>query len=162
MKRIWIALVIVFIIIQFARPEKNLSDDKKNDVSTRYEVPAKVGQVLQSACYDCHSNKTSYPWYSEVQPIGWWLNDHVEEGKSELNFSSFTTRKVAVQNHKFEEVIETVKEKEMPLPSYTWLGMHPQANLSDADRQVLIDWAQAQMDTLKARYPADSLVLRRR
>lgn len=162
MKRIWIALIIVFIIIQFARPEKNLSDDRTHDVSKTYQVPANVEQVLKGACYDCHSNKTVYPWYAEVQPVGWWLNDHVEEAKSELNFSSFTSRKVAVQNHKFEEVIETVKEKEMPLPSYTWLGMHPEGNLSDAERQILIDWAQAQMDTLKAQYPADSLVLRRR
>ena len=69
---------------------------------------------------------------------------------------------MAIQNHKFEEIAETVKEGEMPLPSYTWLGLHSNANLTDAQRKTLVAWAQAQMDTLKAHYPPDSLILKRR
>lgn len=162
MRQIWIALIILLIVVQFLKPEKNLSDERKYDVSTRYPVPENVGQILAVACNDCHSNKTEYPWYAEVQPIGWWVGDHVEEGKRELNFSNFTSRPVAIQNHKFEETIEVINEGEMPLPSYTWLGMHPKAKLTAEQKQLIIDWAEAQMDTLKARYPADSLILKRR
>ncbi len=86
---------------------------------------------------------------------------HVKEAKEHLNFSEFTSRKIAVQNHKFEEIIELVEEKKMPLPSYTWLGLHPEAKLSDSQRQTIINWASAQMDTLKIQYPPDSLVMKR-
>jgi hypothetical protein len=86
----------------------------------------------------------------------------VDEGKRELNFSNFVTRPVAVQNHKFEEIAEQVEKKEMPLPSYTYLGLHKEANLTDDQRKTLVNWAHAQMDSLKAQYPADSLVLKRK
>lgn len=162
MKQIWIALIILLIVIQFLNPEKNLSNERKYDVSTRYTVPENVEQILAAACNDCHSNKTEYPWYADIQPLGWWLGDHIEEGKRELNFSNFTSRPIAVQNHKFEETIEVIKEGEMPLPSYSWLGMHPEGRLTAEQKQLIIDWAKEQMDTLKARYPADSLILKRR
>jgi hypothetical protein len=84
----------------------------------------------------------------------------VKEGKKELNFSDFTNRKVAIQNHKFEEIIEMVKEGEMPLDSYTWT--HKDAKLSPEQRTTITTWAQAMMDTLSAHYPVDSLVLRRK
>lgn len=161
-KKILLGLGIVLIAIQFIRPEKNESNDKTYDISTKYVIPANVNHLLEVACNDCHSNKTTYPWYSQIQPVAWWMNDHVEEGKKELNFSTFASRPIAVQNHKFEETIEMIDEKEMPLASYTFLGMHKEANLSDEDRKAIIDWAKAQMDTLKANYPADSLVLKRK
>ena len=87
---------------------------------------------------------------------------HVDDGKKHLNFSTFTKLPIAVQNHKLEEVIETVEEKEMPLESYTALGLHKEANLTDAQRQLIIEWAKTQMATLKANYPADSLIMKRR
>ncbi len=161
LKKILLGLLAVMVIIQFFRPEKNDSNDQQNHVSTKYEVPAEVATILKGACDDCHTNKTEYPWYANVQPAAWWLAGHVEDGKRHLNFSDFTTRRIAVQNHKFEEVVEMVEEKEMPLPSYTWLGLHPEAKLTDQQRQTLVNWAKAQMDTLKANYPADSLVMRR-
>ena len=161
LKKILLGLAAVLVIIQFIRPEKNLSDDRTYDVSTKYAVPDNVKTILDVACNDCHSNKTAYPWYSNIQPIAWFLDHHVTDGKRHLNFSTFTKRPVAVQNHKFEETIEMVKEGEMPLPSYTWLGLHSGANLTDEQRQILIKWAETNMDSLKAQYPADSLVLRR-
>lgn len=161
LKKILLGLLAVLVIMQFIRPEKNDSNDQQNHVSTKYEVPAEVATILKGACDDCHSNKTEYPWYANVQPAAWWLAGHVEDGKRHLNFSDFTSRKIAVQNHKFEEVVEMVEEKEMPLPSYTYMGLHPEAKLTDQQRQTLVNWAKAQMDTLKANYPADSLVMRR-
>jgi len=160
LRKILYGLGIVLLILQFIRPPKNNSGDNTSHVSTRYAVSPEVNRLLETACNDCHSNSTVYPWYSNIQPVGWWLYQHVREGKKHLNFSDFTRRRVAIQNHKFEEVIEMVKEKEMPLASYTWI--HRNAVLDDAQRQLLVQWAQSNMDTLRAHYPADSLVLRRK
>lgn len=160
-KKFLLGLFVVLVVIQFFRPEKNNSNDQQYHLSTKYVVPGEVVTILEGACNDCHSNLTKYPWYANIQPVAWWLADHVREGKQHLNFSNFTSRKVAVQNHKFEEIVEMVEKKEMPLPSYTRLGLHPEGKLTDAQRQTLINWAKAQMDTLKAHYPADSLILRR-
>lgn len=162
MKKILLALLAVFLIIQAFRPKKNLSNDQTHHVATKYNIPAELNTLLEGACYDCHSNKTHYPWYSEIQPAAWFLAGHVKEGKEHLNFSNFTSRKIAVQYHKFEEIIELVDEEEMPLPSYTWFGLHPEADISRAQRQQIIDWANAQMIKLRSEYPADSLVRSRR
>lgn len=161
-KKILIGLGIVLIIIQFIRPDKNESNDLTYDIATKYKVPNDVNQLLQVSCNDCHSNKTEYPWYANVQPVAWWLNDHVVDGKRHLNFSEFTKMPIAFQNHKLEETIEMVEEKEMPLPSYTNFGLHPQANLTDAQRKLITDWAKTQMKYLKKTYPADSLVMPKR
>lgn len=162
LKKVLLGLGIVLIIIQFIRPDKNESNDLTYDVSTKYEVPDDVSQLLQVSCNDCHSNKTEYPWYANVQPVAWWLNDHVVDGKRHLNFSEFTKMPIAIQNHKLEETIEMVEEKEMPLPSYTNFGLHKEANLSEEQRQKIIVWAKDQMTYLKKTYPADSLVMPKR
>lgn len=159
LKKVGIVLVIALVVIQFFRPEKNISNDLTYDISTKYEVPKEVDEILRVSCNDCHSNKTEYPWYAEIQPVGWWLNDHVEDGKRHLNFSELTKRPIAIQNHKFEEIVEMVEEKEMPLESYTYLGLHPEADLTDAQRQLLVKWAKAQMAFFAENYPADSLVM---
>ena len=86
----------------------------------------------------------------------------MQDGKKHYNLSTFTKLPIAVQNHKFEETIEMLEEKEMPLESYTYLGLHKEANLTEAQRLTLINWAKAQMDTLKANYPADSLKMKPR
>ncbi|MGO4920164.1 heme-binding domain-containing protein [Maribacter spongiicola] len=162
LKKIGIALVIILIIIQFIRPDKNISGDDTFAIETKYSVPNDVENILQVSCYDCHSNTTAYPWYSNVQPIAWFLAEHVTDGKKHLNFSEFTNKPLFVQNHKLEETIEMVEEKEMPLPSYTYFGLHQEADLTDAQRQKIMDWANAQMDYLKQTYPADSLAFPKR
>jgi len=162
LKKILIGLLVVLVLIQFFRPEKNNSNDLSHDVSTKYKVPEEVSHTLRVACNDCHTNKTNYPWYAQIQPVAWWLNDHVTEGKEHLNFSSFTQLPIAVQNHKFEEVIEVIDENEMPLESYTYLGLHPEAKLTEDQKTALKTWAREQMDLLKQTYPADSLVMKRR
>lgn len=153
-------LLALFVLAQLYRPTRNLSNIQTNHVSTKYPVPQEVEAILKPACYDCHSNQTRYPWYAEVQPVAFWLADHVNEGKRKLNLSEFSNRSIAVQNHKFEEIIEVLNEKEMPLKSYTWT--HGDAVLTQQQRQLLVDWAQTNMNTLKTQYPADSLVLRRK
>ena len=162
MKKFLIGLGLLLLIIQFIRPDKNELNDLTYDISTKYEVPGDVNHLMQVSCNDCHSNKTEYPWYANVQPVAWWLNHHVVDGKKHLNFSEFTKKPLFVQNHKLEEIMEMVEEKEMPLPSYTYFGLHPEANLTDAQRTMISDWAKAPMTYLRETYPADSLVFPKR
>lgn len=161
-KKIFLVIAIIILALQFFRPTKNLSNDQTNAISTKYQIPEKVNQILEVACFDCHSNLTKYPWYFNIQPVAMMMDNHVNDGKKHLNFSTFTSLPIAVQNHKFDEIIETVDEKEMPDGAYTLFGLHKEANLSDSQRQEIISWAKAQMDTLKATYPADSLIMKKR
>jgi hypothetical protein len=161
-KKLLFGLVILFVAIQFIRPEKNESNDKTYDISVKYAVPEEVNHIFQVACNDCHSNKTEYPWYSKVQPVAWWLDYHITDGKKHFNFSEYTKLPIAIQNHKFEELEEMVEKDEMPLPSYTYFGLHSGANLSEDQKKVVIDWAKTQRQYLKETYPADSLVMPKR
>lgn len=150
-KKIFIGLAILLLVIQFIRPEKNSGEMYgANDITHSVDVPAEVKGILEKACNDCHSNKTNYPWYTNIQPFGWWIAHHVDEGVHEINFSEFNTYKLRRKLHKLEELAEQVKEGEMPMDSYTW--MHSEAKLTDAEKQTLITWAlnsKALLDTVK-------------
>jgi cytochrome c551/c552 len=160
-KRMLLIVVIVLLGIQFIRPAKNQSRDPlTSDISNVYAVPQDVSVILKKACNDCHSNNTVYPWYAEVQPVGWWLSNHIQEGKDELNFNEFAAYRVGKQYKKLEEVINEVKDGDMPIWSYALI--HRNAKLTQDEKQMLIDWAQRIRDTIKAKYPADSLVIKRR
>ncbi len=159
-KKILIALAIILVLIQFIRPAKNNAGGVQYSLPLKYKVPREVSEIIKGACLDCHSNVTRYPWYAEVQPAAWWLANHVKEGKKNLNLSEFTNHSIAYQNHKFEEIIEVIQEEEMPLPSYTWFGSHPEANLTAEQRETLVIWAQSQMAMIAEGYPADSLVMK--
>jgi hypothetical protein len=119
-KKILIGLIVILVIIQFFRPTKNISDVMSaGEISYQYVIPDSVELILKAACNDCHSNNTTYPWYSNIQPVAWWMNNHVVDGKRHMNFTTFTSAPLARQNHKFEEIVEVMKTREMPLPSYT-------------------------------------------
>lgn len=154
-KLLWL-LVFAFIVIQFFRPEKNVSTDQSGHISKLYPVHEDVNRILIKACNDCHSNNTNYPWYASVQPVAWWLNKHIQDGKKGVNFDNFTSYSLRKQYHKMEEVIEMVKEKEMPLDSYTWI--HRDAKLTNEERNTITNWAQQVMDSMKALHPIDSLI----
>ncbi len=157
-KKILFVLLIIFIIIQFDRPKKNVSTiTSVNDIANHYPVPSDVQPILAKACNDCHTNNTRYPWYNYIQPVTWWLNDHVVGGKNHLNFSEFTSMRVARQYKRMNDCIEQVKKNEMPLPSYTWI--HKDAILTDVEKEKLIGWCNAVRDSIKASYPADSLIV---
>lgn len=159
-KKIGLVLLVVFLVMQAFRPEKNVSGQKSNAISTLYPVPDNVSQILVKACNDCHSNTTVYPWYAAIQPLAWWLNDHVQDGKKHLNFDEFASYRLAKQFHKLEEVFDEVKGGEMPLESYT--VVHRNANLTPEEKNILLDWSAAVRDTMKARYPADSLIMKKK
>jgi len=156
-KKIGLGLLICLVIIQFIRPAKNTNTiDASKQITAVAAVPENVNVILKKACNDCHSNNTNYPWYSNIQPVYFWLNDHIKEGKREINFDEFASYRLRRQYHKMEELIEQVKEGEMPLSSYTLI--HKDAKLTDAERTTLTSWAQGIMDSMKAKYPIDSLV----
>lgn len=139
-KKIFIALGIVLIVIQFIRPAQNKSTNSQpNDIGVVMNVPDDVSITLRKACYDCHSNNTNYPWYAGIQPMAWWLNDHIKEGKSELNFSEFGSYKLKRKIKKFNEIAGEVTDGEMPLNSYTWI--HKDAILTKEESNKLINWA---------------------
>ena len=134
-----IGLLILFLLMQFIRIDKtNPTFDPKEDFLEAAQVDPDVASVIRRACYDCHSNQTEYPWYSNVAPVSWILKDHIDEGREELNFSEWTTYPVKKQQHKLEECYEMVEEGEMPLKGYT--VMHANARLTDGERGELGKW----------------------
>lgn len=152
-----LSLLIIFIIIQFIHPKPNKSGgEQPNYIGKSFAIPEDVKPILQKACNDCHSNNSHYPWYANIQPVDWWLTNHIKEGKAHLNFDEYTHRNLRYQYHKMEETVEMVKENHMPLDSYTW--MHKDAILDEAEKSKLIRWAESVMDTMKAKYPIDSLI----
>ena len=156
-KKIAWVLLIGLIIIQFIHPPKNESAGAQaNYIGNVFPVPDNVKSILAFACNDCHSNNTRYPWYGYMQPVDWWLTSHIREGKRKLNLDEFTHRPLRYQYHKLEEIEEMVKENEMPLTSYTWI--HKDARLSAVEKTTLIDWSLALRESMKAKYPIDSLI----
>ena len=149
MKKIILIVVVLLVVIQFFRPEKNISSvPSSNNIAKKYNTSNEVKVILDKACNDCHSNNTKYPWYSNFQPVAWWLDHHVDEGKGEINFDEFLTYPPKKARHKMEEVNEMVKEGEMPLNSYTWV--HKDAVLTQAEKLILAEWAVATMKTIES------------
>lgn len=156
LKKFFLLLLLAFIIIQFIHPARNKSNGAQaNYIGNVHEVPSDVKSILSKACNDCHSNNTVYPWYSRLQPVDWWLNNHIKEGKEHLNFDEYANKPLRYQYHKMEETVEMVKEEEMPLESYTWI--HKDAKLTPEERTKLVDWAGSVMATMESKYPIDSL-----
>jgi len=142
LKKILIGLLIIFLLSQFIRPPHNDGDAASpSDITHMVAVPDSVMAILKVACYDCHSNHTVYPWYSKITPVNWWLNNHIVEGKRHFNFSNFSGSSYKRMIKRMDEVGETVEKHEMPLNSYLWI--HKDARLNDAQRKMIIDWAKA-------------------
>ena len=140
LKKIFFGLLIVFVVIQFIRPERNNGAIAgPNDITHYVQVPDTVMHVLQVSCFDCHSNQTRYPWYVNINPVGWWLKHHIDEGKHALNFSDLSQLPEKKRVHRMGDIGEQVEKHEMPLTSYTLI--HTDAKLSDAQIQMLKEWS---------------------
>ena len=150
-----IILLAAVIVLQFIRPAKNISSDTSNSIETMFPVPDSVRAILTAACFDCHSNNTRYPWYAEIQPVGWFLNDHITDGKRELNFSEFASYQPRRQYRKLAEVRNMIDQGFMPLESYTLL--HKDAVLSPHQKEMMYAWVRTVRDSIEAWTPADSL-----
>ncbi len=156
-RKILMVLLAALVIIQFIHPKKNKSEENQpNFIGNTFPVPADVKSILAKACNDCHSNNTKYPWYTNIQPLHWFMDKHIIGGKKEMNLDEYTSRSLRYQYKKMDDLKEQIKEGEMPLDSYTW--MHKNAKLTEEEKNKLIAWADGIRDTLKAKYPIDSLM----
>lgn len=134
--------VVLLVAVQFVRPARtNPQVDESRDLQQQIAVPAEVARLLDRACYDCHSNRTRWPWYSNLAPVSWFVTDHVNEGRRQLNFSDWAGYDKQKQQHLLEGVGDTVRQDFMPLSSYTLI--HRQAALTAAEKKQLADWADA-------------------
>lgn len=142
-KRPWLLIiVIVLVLIQFIRPKRNHSElVSNNDITRIYPISVEVQQIMIHSCNDCHSNNTHYPWYTNIQPIGWWLQDHINGGKHELNFSEFGSYAPKKQQHKLKETADQIRHGDMPLRSY--LMIHTNSKLTAAQKKIMTDWADS-------------------
>lgn len=139
LKKAAITAIVLLAVIQFFKTKENKSvQTSENAITQHYDVPENIQNILKISCYDCHSNNTNYPWYNKIQPVNWWLADHVNEGKRKLNFDEFNTYSTKKKLHKLDEVIETIRDNEMPLKSYTFI--HGDAKLSDSNKQEIEAW----------------------
>lgn len=137
-KKILIVLLVALVAIQFLPVDKNNAETHEVQVFEAETQPsAEVKSILTAKCYDCHSNKTAYPWYAKVAPVSLWIADHVEEGKEHLDLSNWANYKAKRKEHKLEEVYEEVEEGKMPLKSYKYLH----GDLTDSERELLVNWA---------------------
>lgn len=151
-----VILLIIFVGIQFIRPAKNVSQEiAANDITSQYHVPDEVQRILKVSCYDCHSNHTYYPWYWQVQPVMWFMNDHINEGKRHLNFSEFSSYAARRRYKKLKEISKEIKSGDMPLFSYTTI--HRDAVLNAAQKLIVENWVNASLKEMESTYPADSL-----
>lgn len=139
LKKILLGLLVILVLIQFYRPAKNIAiETPKTDFLAVTNPTNNTAKLIRDACYDCHSNNTKYPWYNNIAPVSWVIAHHVDEGKEHLNYSEWSTFSVKKKNHKLEEMIEMLEEREMPLESY--LPMHPEAKLSNEQITELNAW----------------------
>ncbi len=138
-KHFFIILFFFFVISQFIRPEKNKGS---YDAITAFEETTKVSPeiktILETQCYDCHTNVTRYPWYMEVSPITHYMGYHIEEGKEHFNISKWKSYTPEKQDDKLGELIEEIEKKRMPLKPYTWIH----GGVSGKDAEKLIQWAK--------------------
>lgn len=140
-KKILLFLLVVFVLAQLFGPEKN--EGKLESMDSFYaetNPPDDVKLILKESCNDCHSDVTRYPWYNNITPVNFWMAEHVKDGKKHFNISGWENNSVKKKDHKFEELIEMVEEKEMPLPSYTWT--HTEAKLTDTQIKSMVEWAK--------------------
>jgi hypothetical protein len=131
-----VLLTVVFVAIQFV-PVDRTNPPVVSDV----DAPPEVEAILRRSCYDCHSHETRWPWYGYVAPISWFLHDHIEEAREDLDFSDWPTFDFEAQALALQDIREQIRKGEMPLRSY--LLLHGEARLSDSDRRLLIDWAES-------------------
>jgi len=147
-KIIALILLVGFVGIQFVPTDLNQSDTvPKTDFLLVNNTQENISALLQESCYDCHSNNTEYPWYNKVQPVAWFLEDHINEGKEELNFNEWDAYYNRRKNSKLKSIISQVKDDEMPLASYTLI--HKDAKLSNSEKTLIIDYMKNLKETLK-------------
>jgi hypothetical protein len=150
LKWVVIAVALAFVGIQFVRPRMtNAAIDESRTVNARLRVTPEVNAILARSCNDCHTQRTRFPWYSRVAPFSWLLDDHIREGREHLDFSNWAAYDAEEQDLLLQNVCRITRRGAMPVPSYLYI--HRDAKLSEADVKTLCDWTNAERDRLEAK-----------
>jgi ribosomal protein S20 len=147
-KKIVLSGIVLFLLMQLNQPARNVDYEQVSPLSfsKTFLVPVKVQTILQTSCFDCHSNNSNYPWYSNIQPVRAFMDSHIKEGKENLNFSEFGTYSTRKQQSKLDRMIKQIKSDEMPLASYTII--HRNAALNKKSKVVLLQWIEETKDSI--------------
>lgn len=141
-RKILVALLIILMVLQFIRPARNIGlVASSTDITHYVHVPDTVMRILQVSCYDCHSNNTVYPWYTNINPVGFWMRSHINDGKRAINFSDLSKFNKRKLDHRLGDIAEQVEKNEMPLWSYTLI--HTYAKLDSGQVQLIKNWTEA-------------------
>lgn len=139
--------MVTLIGIQFIPTNRNQSDIVPvTDFISTYNPPQEIVGILRTSCYDCHSNNTEYPWYNKVQPAAMYLEEHIQHGKEEFNFSEFGDYSDRRKKSKLKSFIRQVEQNEMPLYSYTLI--HRDAKISDSEKELVLNWVNKVLDSI--------------
>jgi hypothetical protein len=140
-KKILAGVAVIFLALQLVRPaEMVVASPGPGDLLALHPASDAVRRLLTGACYDCHSDQTRYPWYAEIEPVGWWLADHVHDGRAALNFSTFGALPAREAVHRLDQAVDTVNHGEMPPGSNQLL--HGEARLTEEEKALLTAWFQ--------------------
>ena len=147
-KKILIIGFVIFLLMQLYQPARNESYEQEltANFTKMYDVPKNVETILRTSCYDCHSNNTNYPLYSYIQPARFFMEEHIKDGKKDLNFNEFGKYSKRKQDNKLEAIVKQIKSDEMPLASYTLI--HKNAILTPTQKEEIITWIEKTKDNL--------------
>lgn len=138
-KRILLVTGVALLAIQLIRPNQEAPvSTPENDLFVAENAPSEVEQLVKNACYDCHSNQTTWPWYAQIAPASWIIANHVNEGREHLNFSEWATFSAKKRDHKLEEIPEEITKGEMPMAGY--VALHEEAKLTEEQKMAVINW----------------------
>ncbi|MDD7913318.1 heme-binding domain-containing protein [Polaribacter ponticola] len=147
LKIILLILLVAFVGVQFIPTERNQTNIVPvTDFMLVNNVPNNIKNKLQVSCYDCHSNNTKYPWYNKIQPVAWFLEEHIKDGKKELNFSEWESLSNRRKASKLRSIIKQIESGEMPLNSYTLI--HKDAKFSKKETNEIINFITQLKDSL--------------
>lgn len=142
----FVILAVVFTAMQFFQPERPEVEVTSDHLFKQVPVSDDIQVMLKTSCLDCHSDQTRYLWYHYIMPVGWLVNDHITEGKAELNLSEWGNMELLDRMTALDKMCEEVENDHMPLKSY--LIIHRNARLSDEQKAQLCDWTKKLNDEL--------------
>lgn len=146
-KLLVIVIIALIVLIQLYRPERFTTAEVTGDhITKKLNVPSNVETILKRSCYDCHSNQTTWPWYSAVAPISWFVISDVTRGRAKMNFSEWGKYSQNKQSIKLDKICDQITDGNMPLKQYLYI--HKNAVLSQQDKDILCNWANSESDKL--------------
>lgn len=143
LKNLGFAVLLFLVIGQFFKIDKiNPEVHSDQDFLALVNPPAQIATMIKSQCYDCHSNETVYPRYTDYAPISWWTKSNVNEAREKMNFSTWGLLSEKKQIANLQECVEVLEEGEMPVLVYVL--MHEAAQFNDIENKTLLSWFKVQ------------------